>query len=254
MTVFSIRVVARRLAAAVVVASAVSATPVSAQMFDFEGQGYGGAAAPCNWDGGSVNMMLDGFQFWGLRPLDLANYQRCWSESSTPGQQNGYAKTGVVALGFGDTFVQRGPATEQFYLNSLQLGAGWTNPTTITLVGMRWGDEVMYSSAHALNPASGPLTVTGAPDIAIDYFRLLVNWNLPLAGDWTTGDGPSSWDPYDSRERRYEAGARDGQPYLTYYVDNVNVAVVPEPSSYALLAVGLAVAGMAARRRQARAR
>lgn len=244
---------ARRFVSTMALGLVATATPAAAQTIGFESLGYGGAGTPCNWDGGTVGMQLDGFMFWGLRPLDLANYQSCWANSSTPGQQNGYAKTGVVALGSHEAIVQRAPGTPQFFLNSLQLGTGWVNPTTVTLVAKSWERGIEYSTEHSLSPATGPLTVLGNPDVAIDYFHLLVNYNTQLAGDWTPGDGLSSWDPYDSRQRRYEAGYTDGDPYLTYYVDNVNMSTVPEPSTYALTVVGLAVLGFVARRRQSRA-
>ncbi|GAB1342224.1 PEP-CTERM sorting domain-containing protein [Gemmatimonas sp.] len=229
-----------------------TASIAAAQSYDFEGMGYGGASSPCNWAGGTEDITLDGYKFFGVRPLDLANYQTCWANSSTPLQQNGYAKTGVVALGFGNSFMQRMPGTNQFFLNSLQLGAGWVNPTTLTVVGMRFGDQEMYSNTYNLNPANGPLTVFGQSDVAIDYFRLNVDWNLALGGTWTPGQGPSAWDPYDSRQRRYEAGWSDALPYLTYYVDNLSVTSVPvpEPATFSLVAVGLAgLAGVARRRR-----
>lgn len=244
---------ARRFVSTMALGLVATAAPAAAQEFGFETLGYGGASTPCNWDGGSVGIQLNGFMFWGLRPLDLANYQRCWANSSTPDQQNGYAKTGVVALGSHNSIVQRAPGTPQFFLNSLQLGTGWVNPTTVTLVGMTWARGIEYSSAFTLNPANGPLTVLGNSDVAIDYFHLLVNYNTQLAGNWTPGAGASSWDPYNSRQRRYEAGFTDRDPYLTYYVDNVNMSTVPEPSTYALTVVGLAVLGFVARRRQSRA-
>lgn len=240
---------ASRTALAVALVGTTAAT-ASAQTYDFENMGYGGASSACNWSGGTEDITLDGYKFFGVRPLDLANYQKCWENSSTPLQQNGYAKTGVVALGFGNSFMQRMPGTNQFYLNSLQLGAGWVNPTTLTVVGMRFGEQQMYSNTYQLNPANGPITVLGQSDIAIDYFRLNVDWNLALGGTWAPGQGASDWDPYDSRQRRYEAGFNDSQPYLTYYVDNLSVSTVPEPSTYALMGAGLLALGVVARRRK----
>ncbi|WP_396213181.1 PEP-CTERM sorting domain-containing protein [Gemmatimonas sp.] len=232
-------------AAAVALGLALSEGQASAQSStNFESLGYGGASTACQWSGASSMIGAhNGFTFYGLRALDQANYQRCWDESETKTQQNFYEKTGVVALASDQAMVQSNGSS--FVLQSLRIGSGWTTPITITMRAGSLAGGQFFTKDWSLG---GPLQLLdGLPTQAIDYFWLDVDWNLP-----TTESGMASYDPFNSRALNAATGATDGKPYLTYFVDHMEVTVsVPEPTSFALVGSGLlGLMGVARRRRQ----
>ncbi len=243
-------------------------SPVSAQStVDFSTLGYGGATSACNWGGGSeigATYPSSGFQWYGLKALDLANYQKCWTDYK-PSQDNGYQETGVVALGTGTAQVQSSDFTP-FQLTSLTVGSGWVNGITLTFKGYlaSWTEtpverSIQLDASTGLG-ATNPATVWNLGIGPIRFFTLDVNWGLGAMPIWDGIGTPPTWsgDPFNSRElqRDYERDVQQslsGTPYQTYFVSSMTVAppaTVPEPGTWALMVTGLAGVAFTARRRR----
>ncbi|MBC8088350.1 MAG: hypothetical protein H7Z40_13860, partial [Phycisphaerae bacterium] len=131
-------------AATAVVTLIVGATmpaTASAQLVDFETLGYG---PTCQWGGGAAFSTLDGKKWDGFRPLDLDNLAKVCGRSTNTGYSSLLsANVGkVIATGAGGAWLS---SFNPFVLNSLVAGAGWLNPTKLTL-GFYLNTQLMATS------------------------------------------------------------------------------------------------------------
>lgn len=232
----------RRLLPALLVtafAASAPASPLAAQTaIDFNALTYGG---PCLWEGGPLDITNhQGFHFFGLRPLDVANYNTvCWGGTT---QQHGYLDgaqqtlPAVVGLGFDRAQVQTLAATP-IDLRSLSLGAGWTN-VQLSIRGYTdfyVADDQPWAYRTDVTLTPGTLTtldLSGLGFTGLRFFSINVeDWGTPQFAHWQTG-APMT-------ERTYFVSG------MTY---RATVVAVPEPATAGLLLLGVGALGVLARR------
>ncbi|MEO7999558.1 MAG: PEP-CTERM sorting domain-containing protein [Gemmatimonadaceae bacterium] len=232
----------RRFVAGVAVLGALGAPGLlSAQTTDFETLGYGPA---CNWGGGSAFSVLDGKKWNGFRPLDLDNLANSCHRSTNTGYsqlQSGYVGD-VIAVGHDGAWLS---SFSPFTLESMVAGAGWQNPTTLTL--KFYLNTVLKSTQTiSLNTyQTGAQTYTGFYTGPTDFIGFMP--------DYTGGT-----DEFNSLGESCAGVTGPCTPYLyeSWFVDNMVftprtvVLVTPEPATFAMLGIGMAVVGFAARRRR----
>jgi hypothetical protein len=232
------------VAATAVVTSFVGATlpaTASAQIVDFETLGYGPS---CQWGGGSAFSSLSGKTWDGFRPLDLNNLSNVCGRSSNTGYSSLLTPNvgNVIATGSGGAWLS---SFNPFRLNSLVAGAGWLNPTKLTL-SFYLNTQLMSTSVLSLNTSqTGATTYSGFYTGPTDYIGFMPDYSNgvdvfnSLAESCLGATGPCT-----------------PETYKTWFVDNLDftpmfVVVTPEPGSFVLMGLGLAVvAGVVRRRRR----
>lgn len=231
----------RRLVAGVAVLGAVSAPALSAQTTTFESLGYGTA---CQWGGGSQFSTLDGKKWDGFRPLDLDNLSNSCGRSTNTGYaqlQSGYVGN-IIAVGHQGAWLS---SFNPFTLESMVAGAGWQNTTSLTMT-FYLNSVLMSTQTISLNTyQTGAQTYTGFYSGPTDF--------IGFTPDYTQGT-----DVFNSLGESCAGAPQPCTPYLyeSWFVDNMVftprtvVLVTPEPATFAMLGVGVAVLGVAARRRK----
>ena len=194
---------------------------VARAQIDFEMPGP--TPTVCDWDGGDDYTNYVGYNWSGFRPLSLTNYNTMCNPShgsgytTIPTNNNEY-----VAIGFGVSTIT--PTNPVRFLG-MNAGAGW-NPTSL---------NIEYLAGGVWNPLQ-------VIDVSVGgYDRFMFNQvveGLRFTPTWSSN-----------------VSQFGGVPYNTFYVDNLEfiadpLVTVPEPSTYALMGVGMATLFLARRRKQ----
>jgi len=197
----------RLFAAALLIAMA--AFTANAQTIDFEDAP---ATVACEWGGGAIYDQYRGLTWTGFRPLSLTNYNTVCNPSHGSGYQSLPSSLGeYIAIGFGTSEIH---SDTPFLLTGFDYGTGWNNGTLLV--------EGFYENVWT----------------PIKTFDLTLNSNKSYSGNvQVTGlRFIPTWNPGTQI-----AGADyGGTPYNTFYVDNITVTTVPEPSSMTLILLGIA--------------
>lgn len=231
----------RRLIAGIAVAAVAAVPTVSeAQTTDFETLGYG---PTCQWGGGAAFTTLDGKKWDGFRPLDLDNLSNVCGRSTNTGYATlQTANVGnVIAVGAGGAWLS---SFQPFVLNSLVAGAGWQNPTSLTLT-FYLNTVLMSTKTISLNTyQTGASVYTGFYTGPTDY--------IGFTPDYSNGN-----DEFNSMAESCAGAPQPCTPYKyeSWYVDNLNfspatVLVTPEPATFGMLGLGVLALGVAGRRRR----
>lgn len=238
----TLRRLARLSAAALVGSLAAVATPAAAaaQVVDFETLGYG---PNCQWGGGAAFTTLDGKKWDGFRPLDLNNLANVCGRSTNTGYSSLLSTHvgNVIATGSGGAWLS---SFNPFVLNSLVAGAGWLNPTKLTM-SFYLGGQFKATSTLFLNTSqTGGSVYTGFYSGPTDY--------VDFIPDYAGGV-----DVFNSLAESCAGATGPCTPstYKTWFVDNLDfspatVVVTPEPASVVLVGLGLVVVGGLVRRRR----
>lgn len=231
----------RRLASGLLaLGTLVVPTVTSAQTVNFETLGYN---TGCQWGGGDTFTSLDDKAWGGFRPLDLTNYTtQCMRTTNTgySSLQSGYVGN-VIALGAGTAWVS---SSSPFVLNSMVAGAGWQDPTSLTLRFFLDGYQ-MGSTTISLNTTqTGASKYTGFYSGPTDYIGF-------------TPDYSAGVDTFNSLDESCIGAASACTPYeyQTWFVDNLDfsaatVVVTPEPATLGMLGIGMLAMGVAVQRRR----
>lgn len=175
--------------------------------------------AVCEWGGGSALTDYQGFSWTGLRPLNLVNYTTVCGRSTNTGYVPVTAGNNALAIAFGPATVKRTDGG-LFTLDKFLAGSGWSDPVNLEV---SWLFNGITTSQNFTLVTSAPLSVLMGIDAELVTFT--PTWGA---------------DTFNS--------VAEGGPYNTFYLDNIELtkaggnseSVVPEPSTYLLMATGLA--------------
>lgn len=172
----------------------------------------------------SSGVVGNNYQIGATPGLAFTNFWIIQPNSANTGYRNNLVSGEYLAFGFAG-FVNSITSTtgSSFQLNDAWLGAAWRNGLSVEIKGFVGGIE-QYSKTVLVN-------TTGASLIEFDWVVDSVTFTASggVQGGSSLGGGTQ----------------------FTLDNLNVNVAAVPEPSSYAMLALGLGVLGFAARKKAA---
>lgn len=181
-----------------------------AQTIDFEDMP---TPSVCEWSGGALLNDYRNLSWSGLRPLNVTNYNNVCNPTHGSGYQSLPTSLGeYIAIGFGVSEIR---AQNEFVLTGFDFGTGWNDGTL---------------SVDSWN---------GSDWTNIGVFDLTLNSNKTFVGNVTTSGlrFTPSWQPGS----QIVGADYGGTPYNTFYIDNLKVSTVPEPSGYILLATGFAI-------------
>jgi len=180
-----------------------------AQTIDFEDAA---SSTACEWGGGALYNTYRGLSWSGFRPLSVTNYNNVCNPSHGSGYQSLPTSLGeYIAIGFGVSEIRR---DTPFVLTGFDFGTGW-NDGSLTVEG--WNGNAWTN---------------------IGVFDLTLNSNQLFTGNVTTSG--LRFTPTWNTGTQIRGADFGGTPYNTFYIDNLRVSTVPEPSTYILTATGLA--------------
>lgn len=268
----------------------LASAPLSAQTITFSDLGYNSAVNPnyvpgsqdnwnshiCNWNGQTISSPYQQLNWSSFAALDLQDYLysdgqqtagRCFvngrlnpsggpklynitDDQSYTGYRNQLSqwnsRTGTNVLAISGSTTARFYRTEAFNLESMLLGAGWGNVANLQVTGLLGGVQQWTSNFSFLDP-NGLSSTLFAMNMNINEVLFTATYSNDLA----------TYDQYNTLGEQGSGGYGINNPsrYATFWVDNIKfrepaITTVPEPSTWALMATGLAGLAFAARRRR----
>ncbi len=232
----------------------------------------------CNWNGQTITSPYQQLNWSGFAALDLQDYLysdgqttagRCFvdgrvnpmngpkiynieADDSFTGYRGQLSRFDAVTAGQTNVLAISGATTARFYrteafnLESMLLGAGWGNVKSLQVTGLLGGVEQWSSSFSFLDALGNSSTLFGL-NKNINEILFTATYSNDLA----------TYDQYNTLGEQGSGGYGINNPsrYATFWVDNIKfrepaITTVPEPSTWALMATGLAGLAFAARRRR----